>query len=383
MIRSNSSSESLSGSNHKTAAAWNRGLAVRLLRKHESLSRRQISQMTGLRGSTLTYIVRELIEKDVVRAVGKQVSNRVGQKQVMLRINPDLGWVLGASLRPGMGRVVLLNAAGGRIDGKQIPIEGGLPELADRLADGIDQWLRQAGQPAGRLLGIGVGVPGVVDADHGAVLRSTLFNATNVPLQRLLSDRFGVPAVIDHDACFAAQAEAMDGAAKSSSHFLYFLVNHTTDGDRVRFNSYGSALYLAGKVYRGAHYGAGELGTTLAPALVETTIKGLSQLADASALIPDGLSTLAEQIGQVLASIINFIDLQTVVIGGTAGIRNQAFIDAVQREVNRTLIPIPGRVVNIVPTMIAAEAVAHGAAIAASDAVLVEGQMPGGLIING
>jgi predicted NBD/HSP70 family sugar kinase len=377
--------ENLSGSNHKTAAAWNRGLALRLLRKHESLSRRQISQMTGLRGSTLTYIVRELMEKDVVRVVGKQESKRVGQKQVMLRINPELGWVAGVSLRPGVARVVLLDAAGGRIGGKQLAINGGgLPALAEQLERGLAEWTSEAGRrPAGRMLGIGVGVPGVVDADQGVVQRSVPFEATGVPLRKLLSERFGgVPAVIDHDACFGAQAEATDGAAKGASHFVYFLVNYTKGAagpaDRVLFNSYGSALYLDSKVYRGAHYAAGELGATLAPRPVEATAAQLAALADPAGAMPDGLDELARGIADALSSIINFIDLQTVVIGGTAGVRNAAFIEAVQRGVDRTLIPIPGRTVKVVATMLGAEAVAHGAAIAASDAALVSGAATAG-----
>jgi predicted NBD/HSP70 family sugar kinase len=368
--------ENLAGSNHKTAAAWNRGLAIRLLRKHESLSRRQISQMTGLRGSTLTYIVRELMEKDIVHAVGKQATKRVGQKQVMLRINPGLGWVVGASLRPGVARIVLLDAAGGRIAGRTLPIQGNLEELPDRLATAIDAWLADIGRPAGRLLGIGLGVPGVVDADHGIVLRSNSFDATAVPLRKMLGDHFGVPAVIDHDACFGAQAEAMDGAAKRASHFVYFIVNHRLDGEKVRFNCYGSSLYLEGKVYRGAHYGAGEFGTTFVPAPVETSPEVLKQLGEPDVPMPHEAGVLAERIGQVLASIINFIDLEMVVIGGMAGIKNKAFIDTVQREVDRTLIPIPGRTVRVVTTMIESEAVAHGAAIAASDAALVEAKFP-------
>lgn len=375
--------ENLAGSNHKTAAAWNRGLALRLLRKHESLSRRQISQMTGLRGSTLTYIVRELIEKDVVRAVGKQETKRVGQKQVMLRINPGLGWVVGVSLHPGGGRVVLLDAAGGRLAGMQIPIEGCLEELPGRLGKAVDGWLGEIGRPAGRLLGIGVGVPGVVDADRGIVQRSALFDATGVPLQRLLSERFGVPAVIDHDACFGAQAEAMDGAAKGMSHFVYYLVNYTRVGERVRFNSYGASLYLEGKVYRGAHYGAGELWMALAPETVETSAEVLGRLGESDAEMPAETGALAEQLGRALASIVNLIDLEMVVIGGTAGIKNKAFIAAVQREAERTVISIPGRTVRVVPAMIEAEAVAHGAAIAAADAVLAEGLATGGKSAGG
>jgi predicted NBD/HSP70 family sugar kinase len=117
--------------------------------------------------------------------------------------------------------------------------------------------------------------------------------------------------------------------------------------------------------------------------MVETSAGVLKQLGEVEGGMPEGMGVLAERVGQVLASIINFIDLQMVVIGGTAGIKNKAFIEAVQGEVERTLIRIPGRRVRVEATMIEAEAVAHGAAIAASDAVLVEGRLPAGGGVGG
>src|SRR5579875_2955018 len=98
----------VAGSNHKTAAQWNRALVLRLVRQQKTLSRRQISQITGLRGSTLTYIVRELLDKRVLRTVGKMNSKAVGQKQVLLDANPDLGYFLGFSLRPNEAKLVVI-----------------------------------------------------------------------------------------------------------------------------------------------------------------------------------------------------------------------------------------------------------------------------------
>ncbi len=361
------------GSNHKTAAAWNRTLAIRLLRRHGTLSRNDISQMTQLQGSTLSYIVRELQGKNIVRVVGKRKSDRVGPKQVLLTLNPEFGWVVGISLRPERATLVLVDASGKRVDGMTLPISGPLEGLPVQLDRAIAKWVRKRDDIAGKMLAMGVAVPGVVDADAGVVLRSTLFHAVNVPLQQLLADRFGVTATVDHDACYAAAAEAVDGAASGAAHFIYLSINAAkTDGGWV-IASYGSALYLGGNIYRGAFYGAGELSAPLLPKDWPLTNEELALLADPDGGMPTGLIDLADTLGRVLAPMINFVDVQMVVLGGTVNITNRRFMAAVQARVTEALVPIPGRAVRIVRSALEPEAAARGAAISSFDQLVSRG----------
>ena len=365
-----------SGSNHKTAAAWNRGLAIQLLRRHGTLSRNDISRMTQLQGSTLSYIVRELLDKNIVRVVGKRQSKVVGQKQVLLTLNPDLGWMLGVALRPGTATLVLLDAAGRRIDGMQMPVLSPLEALPEQLHAAVTQWLDQRGTPGGKMLGLGVGVPGVVDADAGVVLRSIPLSAVSVPLRKLLFDRFNVTTVIDHDACFGATAEATDGAAADVSHFVYFAVNTTAAGPGVtRLSAYGSALYLQDKIYRGAFYGAGELTDGLEPMPIDLIEADMAALADADGPMPPALVQLAAHLGRAIGPIINLVDAQKVVLAGTARIANLRFIEEVQAAVTSRLIAIPGRAVAVVKSGWEAEAAARGAAISTFDALVAGGTL--------
>ena len=363
------------GSNHKIGAAWNRSLAIRLLRRHGTLSRNDISRMTQLQGSTLNYIVRELLEKNVVRIVGKRQSTQVGQKQVLLNLNPELGWMLGISLRPGMATLIMLDTAGGRIDSMQTPIQGALDSVPKQLHEATTRWLARRGVPSGKMLSLGVGVPGVVDADAGVILRSNAMHAVNVPLQKLLADQFGVTTVIDHDACYGAFSEATDGAAADVSHFIYFSVSASHSSNSLRLGAYGSALYLQGKIYRGAFYGASELSGPLEPAPMVLSETELEALNDPEGAMPSSLLEFANRIGACLAPIINLIDVQMAVLAGTARICNRRFIAAVQAAVTDGLIPIPGRAVRVVRSAWELESIARGAAIASFDAVIDEGSL--------
>ncbi|RZM05065.1 MAG: ROK family protein, partial [Sphingomonas sp.] len=208
------------------------------------------------------------------------------------------------------------------------------------------------------------------------VLRSNPFGAVNVPLQQLLADRFGVPAIVDHDACFGAGAEAADGAAADVTHFIYFSVNTTTHADdHNALAAYGSALFLQGRIYRGAFYGAGELSAPLEPAPMDLTDAHLAALTDADGAMPAPLIELAERIGRAVAPMINLVDVQMVVLAGTVQIVNRRFIAAVQAAVTERLVAIPGRAVRVVRSAWEPEAPARGAAIGVFDHLIAEGQL--------
>jgi hypothetical protein len=66
-----------------------------------------------------------------------------------------------------------------------------------------------------------------------------------------------------------------------------------------------------------------------------------------------------------------------VVLAGTARITNRRFIAAVQAGVTEQLIAIPGRAVRVVRSAFGLEASARGAAIAAFDAIIAQGQLFG------
>ncbi len=119
----------------------------------------------------------------------------------------------------------------------------------------VDQLAQLVGEvTAGRLDGVGVGVPSIVEFDTGRVVSSVNVPLADVPLREVLGDRLGVPVFVDNDATVAALAEAHDEHLQLVAHNLVML----TMGTGV-----GGGLVLAGRIYRGSTGGAGELGHTI------------------------------------------------------------------------------------------------------------------------
>jgi glucokinase len=103
---------------------------------------------------------------------------------------------------------------------------------------------------------IGCSVPGPLDSENGVVIFSPNLAWQNVPLVSMLHDCLPVPIVIEDDARCAALGEALKGAARGARNVVY-----------VTFSTgIGSGVIIEGRIYRGSHGAAGEVGhITLVP----------------------------------------------------------------------------------------------------------------------
>jgi glucokinase len=213
-------------------------------------------------------------------------------------------------------------------------------------------------------------VPGTVDNDNARVIQvPNLPSLTNFPLQSVLEERLGWPVLLENDANAAAVGEMWQGAARG-----YRDVISVTLGTGV-----GGGVILDGKLWRGAHGSAGEIGhATVDPssglkckcgnigclelfasatAIVRMTREGLSRFPDSELKSEELTAARVYEAGRRgdelalsvfkkfgtylaigLASLINVIDPEIIVIAG--GVVNgwDLFADHMQQEVNERAV---------------------------------------------
>ena len=98
---------------------------------------------------------------------------------------------------------------------------------------------------------IGVGVPGLVDFDHGFVHELTNVPGwKHVPLKAILGEKTGLPVLVENDANAMTYAEFRHGAARGLKNVIGL-----TMGTGI-----GGGLVLDGKMFRGSGFVAGEIG---------------------------------------------------------------------------------------------------------------------------
>src|SRR5271154_1059584 len=128
-------------------------------------SRPELSEMTGLSPASVSNVVRELLDEGVLIEAGS-VDSDGGRPRVLLRMNPQYGDVIGVDI--GETRVegelfdlgmTVRAKVGYRLDPGEREADG----IVERVLAGLDAVLADSGVAASAVLGVGVGVPGIVE----------------------------------------------------------------------------------------------------------------------------------------------------------------------------------------------------------------------------
>jgi len=253
---------------------------------------------------------------------------------------------------------------------------------------------------------VGFGIPSLVNGERGTSVWSNHLPIDDVPFRDLMSERLGLPVVVDNDTNAAALAEHRHGAARGADHAVMIALG----------TGIGGGLVLDGKVYRGAHGFAGELGHMVVnhdgancpgdcpgrgclEVLVSGNAIGVAgqgaaardpgsalgrQLAEGGQITgglvtelahagdPDARAVLAEigrQLGSGLCGVINALDPEVVVVGGGGVAAGDLLLDPAREVVAQRALPPMAEAVRIVPAHFGDESAMLGAALLALDEI--------------
>lgn len=253
---------------------------------------------------------------------------------------------------------------------KHISADSVVEEISEAMQRMIDE------NPQSDISAVGMTIPGLTDPLTGIWISACFMRIFDLPIGRIIRERFGYPVYIENDCNASAIAEKSFGLCKRSEHFLYLTVS----------NSIGGALYINGRLYRGAYGKAGEIGIchvdegikrgkgkrdklenyASGRGLAATYIKlGGSRKIDGED--PDGvsISRLAregdpialrtfekegEYLGQVIASCCSVLDPERVVIGGGLSLVFDLYRDSLFDTVRREMSVLVKQLPKIQPT---------------------------------
>ncbi|MFJ6700299.1 ROK family protein [Streptomyces sp. NPDC091272] len=376
------------------------------------LSRYSLGPATGLSSGSVSNVVTELVADGLVEEAGS-VDSAGGRPRILLRIAPDSGYMIGVDIGETRIRVELFDLALSELARVERPLGNTGPRRTDRydvnvvvahLRDGITEVLAQAGIEPERLLGVGVGVPGIVarTPEDGAVVHGQTVGWDAVPLERLLRESVqlpgSVPYYIDNGAKTLGQAEMWFGAGRGARDAVVVLfgsgvgacvvsddVNpgravewgHLTvrvKGRRCRCGAQGCLEAYAGAealLDRWAEAGgrppAGAdeetaLTAMLAAAYPPPHEDGTAAESDATALAV--LEETAEYLGAGFSDLINLFQPERILVGGWAGLQLGArFLDLVRAHATSYALSYPASLVTVSLGTLGPDAVTVGAAI--------------------
>lgn len=230
----------------------NRAAVLNSIRQHGPISRIDVARRTGLSVGTVTSLTRELLDNGLIYEK-QEGDSRGGRPPILLALQPEGAYVIGAKLTEDHITFALTNLDAdviGRFTMDNPSVE---PEaVANRMADGIHRLVAESKVQRNRLLGVGIGMAGIVDAETGICVSSPILNWDNVPFAELIEQRTILPVYLDNDVNTLTLVEKLYGAGVGVNHFLTITVGRGV----------GLGIVVNGQLYRGAG-GAGEFGHTI------------------------------------------------------------------------------------------------------------------------
>jgi len=225
----------------------NRVAVLRLIGAAGPIARKDVALQLGLSPATVTSLTRELIERGVVRVANTAPSNG-GRPAILLELVGSAATAFGVKIAPDHLVGVRVNLDGELLERFELEFDAAAPDSLEQLGKVLSSWLAQA--PGNLpLLGIGLGMPGVVDA-RGRSVTSPMLGWENVPLSRILEKRLHVPVVVDNDVNTLAVWERLYGRGRDVEHFIAVTIGRGV----------GLGIVAGGDIYHGHGGGAGEFG---------------------------------------------------------------------------------------------------------------------------
>lgn len=324
----------LRGTNQEFGRPYNRRIVLETIRLEAPIARGDIARQVGLTVQTVSTIIRELELQGFVMGVREAPKGR-GLPRTNLTLNPEGGFAIGLHATPIGVSAALVNLAGKIVGTRHHPMARVSPEATFPVFEALIAEMR-ALRPDGRMLGIGVAMPGPSDVDSMSFVGpTTLEGWKGVNVRDRLAEALVLPVFAGAELGAVALGERLYGVGRDfrSFYYIYFGVG------------LGGAAVQDGTVQRGAHGNAGEIGhLPMVPGgdpcpcgnrgcleryisrdALDRRLKAVdpnatieTALTDYAGVVDAWIDEAAPVLRSAIATIENLYDPETIVIGGLA-----------------------------------------------------------------
>jgi N-acetylglucosamine repressor len=314
--------------NQDLIKAMNRSLLLNIIRREERISRKQLTDLSGLSVGAVSGIVSELLLNNWILEVGEG-DYTGGRRQTLVKLNPKAGYAMGIKLTESRMISAITNFSGEIVTyGEEASnFSKSSDEFIRQLSIYIKSCLKKARLEAQRLFGIGLGLAGVINSTSGIVHYSPYFGWRDLPMAQLLQQQIQVPVYIENDVNTLTLTEQLFGAGRHHKNFIVVTIGR----------GIGMGLVINGQLYRGTRGGAGEFGHIILatgqnsfqsledlaadPALLEKSqsqnLQELVKAADAGdEAVRELLAKSGEYLGIGLANLVNILNPELIIVSG-------------------------------------------------------------------
>lgn len=320
-----------------------------------------------------TKLLNELIEDGFVMETGYAPSTG-GRRPVTYSLKADAQFIVSVALDQFVARIAILdlqNTIVFQYEKFELPLAKN-PQALTELAAKIEDAINESKLPKEKIAGVGIGMPGFVDARKG--INYSFLKANGTSITHFISERIGLPVFIDNDSSLIALAELRFGGARDKKNVMVINIGWgvglgmVLNGELFRGNN-GFAgefshipLFSNGKLCSCGKHGCLETETSLL-VMIEKAMEGLkagklsmlkpSMMQDyerASAAIinaaQDGdryavelFSEAGYNIGRGVAILIHILNPELIILSGRGSAAGKVWEAPLQQAMNEHCIP--------------------------------------------
>lgn len=370
------------------------------------MSRADLARKMGLSRAAISSIVNDLLNIGVIREAAEGLASR-RRRSVLLEINPASGYVLGVDMGATHLGLVLADYSARVIAEEEYPFD--VDQGPDICLGEVDRrvrlFLAQSEFSLDDVVAIGVGVPGPVASEVGAVIAPPIMPGwDNFPIRGHLESIWGHPITLNNDAELGAMGEWAFGAGRLERDLLYIKVGY----------GIGAGLLLNGNIYSGATGSSGEIGhitinekgplcTCGNRGCLEALAGGRAIAQQAVLAIESGrrtrmsaikpidkitafdvalearkgdliaqeiISHAGQYLGIAISNLINVVNPSMIVIGGGVSQMGDLFLEPIRRSATTRSLPAAARVVRITAAVLGRRSSGMGAVAQATTLAL-------------
>jgi len=385
--------------NSKYILRVNKRKVLNLIYNSKSISRAEVTKVSGISAPTVSRIVDGFIEEKLVEEVGIGQSTG-GRRPKLLRLAAADNYIIGIDLGTTniYGVLADLNASIIHEEKRPTKLEEGFFSIMDQTAEIIDQLSQKTAEKKKRLCGVGMAVAGLINKNRNIVEFSPNFHWHDVDIIGTLGQRFSVPIYFDNVTRVMALGELCYGVGKQYKNFVFINIGYgigagiiidgqpllgavgmagefghiTVDKDsktqcdcgnfgclEALASGQGIARAARNELKKGAQSNllemcGGDINKVTAEMVAEAAKKGDS-------LAWNIFSQAAEYIGLGISALINLFNPEVVVLGGGVIQAGEILFDNVRKTIRARALNRSARGVPLLPATFGLKAAAMGA----------------------
>ncbi len=362
----------------------NQQMILELICQKETISRAEIAEITELSPATVSNIVKDLMDLNLVRETVHGES-RGGRKPVLLEINAKGAYIIGLEWGIADIKAVLMDLNRKVVKSKEISVENHKPEFFIKTTKDIVEYFKDKIKDPEKIFGIGIGIHGLVNPKKGVSLYAPHFGWRELPIEEKLNKVIEYPILIDNDVRMMALAEKWE--CRDS-----FIFVNTGPG-------IGAGIVLNGYLHYGQKWSAGEFGhMTIVndgplcscgnhgclealislnrlvkefnpnlelnlsyPCLRKEWFKLITAAKEGHSKAREIIKKTGQYLGTGIANVINLLDLHAIIIGGEFIEAKEIMFPVIRKQVKKKSLEISADSIDVISTIFGEQAGVIGA----------------------